>query len=256
MIKNIKDKAIYRHLFFSGITLILLFVVWLKYLDIYTNHNDFIKVPDFNGIHVRNLDSVVETNSLRYVIIDSVFDKLKPKGVVVNQDPLSNTDVKKNRRIYLTINSLMPRKVNLPDILDLTLRQAVSKLQKHGLEVGRLEYRPDIATNKVLSFKVNGIVTEVGQELYHGTIIDLVLGQGLSNEKVVIPNLVGLSRIESHMILKSNSLNIGLEYFNNEVSDSNSAVVYKQYPQAVESHKISMGSSIDLYFELSKEDSL
>ena len=256
MFKIIADKSFRKHLLFAGITLFLLFVVWLKWLNIYTNHNDFIKVPDFNGVHIKNLDSLVDSHALRYKIIDSVFYKSKQKGVVVNQDPLPNTDVKKNRKIYLTINSLKKRKINLPDVFDLTLRQAVSKLQKNGLEVGKLEYRPDIATNKVLAFKVNGIEIEIGQELYHGTTIDLVVGQGLSDEKVTIPNLIGLLRVEANFILKSTSLNVGLEYFNNEISDSNLAVIYKQYPQSGESKEISIGSSIDLYFKMLEIDPL
>ena len=75
-----------------------------------------------------------------------------------------------------------------------------------------------------MNYKVNGISIEIGQELYHGTTIDLVVGKGLSNEKIHIPNLLGLSRIEANIVLKSASLNIGLEYFNNEVSDSNNAL--------------------------------
>ncbi len=256
MFKFIIDKSFRKNLLFSAITLFLLFVGWLKWLDIYTHHNDFINVPDLNGIHINNLDSLVDSYQLRYIIIDSVFDKSKQKGVVVNQDPLPNTDVKKNRRIYLTINSLKAIKVNFPDIFDLTLRQAVRKLQKNGLKVGRLEYRPDIATNKVLDFKVNGISIEIGQELYHGTTIDLVVGQGLSVEKVIIPNLIGLSRVEANIILKSTSLNVGLEYFKNEVSDSSFAIIYKQYPESDNRKDINIGSSIDLYFELPPTDSL
>ena len=126
---------------------------------------------------------------MRYEIIDSIFDKSKLKGVVVNQDPLPNTKVKENRKIYLTINSLQTRKVYFPDIYDLTLRQAVRKLNKNGLEVGKLTYRSDIATNKILNYKVNGINIEIGQELYHGTTVDLVVGKGLSNEKILVPNL-------------------------------------------------------------------
>jgi len=175
---------------------------------------------------------------------------------VVNQDPLPNTDVKENRKIYLTINSLQSIKVFLPDVFDLTLRQAVSKLQKNGLQVGKLEYRPDIATNKVLAFKVNGISIDVGQELYHGTVVDLVVGQGLSDEKVLIPNLIGLSRMEANIVLKSTSLNMGLEYFNDEVIDSNLAIIYNQYPKAIAEKEISIGSSIDLYFHMLKTDSL
>ena len=192
MLKIIKYKSLYKNLLFAVITLILLFLFWLKWLDSYTNHNEFIKVPNFNGIHLSEFDSLFNFYELQYEIIDSVFDQSRQKGVVINQDPLPNTDVKKNRKIYLTINALKIRTVNMPDVFDLTLRQAVSDLQKNGLEVGQLEYRANIATNKVLGFKINGIEIEVGQELYYGTTIDLVVGQGLSNKKVAIPNLIGL----------------------------------------------------------------
>ena len=184
------------------------------------------------------------------------FDNLKKRGVVVNQDPLPETFVKRNRNIYLTINSLKVRKVNLPDVFDLTLRQAVSTLQNNGLKVGKLEYQADIATNKVLSFKVNGIKIDVGQELYYGTTIDLVVGQGISSEKVTIPNLIGLSRVEANIILKSTSLNIGMEYFYNDISDSNMAIIYSQYPEYGENKEISIGSLIDLYFESPQKDPL
>ena len=257
MFKILNNKIFRRNLLFSLITLFLLFVFWLKWLDIYTDHNTFIKVPNFSGVHINDLDSLVSSYSLRYEIIDSVFYKSDPRGIVVNQDPLPDVNVKKNRKIYLTINSLRAIKVTFPDVFDLTLRQAVNKIQKNGLNVGKLEYKADIAINKVLAFKINGIEIKVGQELYHGTTIDLVVGKGLGNEKVLVPNLIGLDRKEANTMLKSSSLNIGLEYFKNEISDSNSAVVYKQYPLANKNNEIKIGSFIDLYFEfVEKKDSL
>lgn len=256
MIRIIKDKNFYKNLLLAVVSLMLLFFIWLKWLDIYTNHNDYISLPDFNNIHLNDLDSILASYNLKYEIIDSVFDKLKSRGVVVNQDPLPNTNVKKNRKIYLTVNSINSRKVKFPDIFDLTLRQAVSKLRKNGLEIGRLEYQPDIAINKVLAFRVNGIGISIGQELYYGTVIDLVVGKGLSDEKVLVPNLIGLSREEANVILKTSSLNIGLEYFNKEISDSTMAVIYKQYPESTNNKKINIGSSIDLYFESPKKITL
>ena len=249
MLKIIKDKSLYINLLFSLVTLVFLFLVSLKYLAVYTNHNTFINVPNYSGIHISDLDSILELNSLRYVIIDSIFDQSKAKGIVVNQDPIPNSNVKKNRKIYLTINSVQTRKVNFPDIFDLTLRQAVRLLEKEGLKVGKLYYRSDIATNKVLDYQLNGIKLKVGQELFYGSVVDLVVGKGLSAEKVLVPNLIGLSRIEANIILKSISLNIGLEYFNSEVIDSNIAVIYKQYPISDNNYKINIGSSIDLYFK-------
>jgi beta-lactam-binding protein with PASTA domain len=207
-------------------------------------------VPDFDNIHINDLENFVSSINLKYKIIDSVSYKLRKKGVVVNQDPLPFTKVKMHRKIYLTINSIKTSRVYFPDIFDLTLREAVVKLQKKGFKVGKLEYKSDIATNKVLAFKVNGIEVKVGQELYIGTVIDLIVGKGLSNKMVKIPNLIGLSRFEANIILKSKSLNVGLEYFNSNVSDSNSAVIYKQYPSSLNTKEINIGSSLDLFFSV------
>ena len=65
-----------------------------------------------------------------------------------------------------------------------------------------------------------------------------------------------MTRVEANIILKSTSLNVGLEYFKNEVSDSNFAVIYKQFPEADEIKDINIGSSIDIYFEMQPTDSL
>ena len=254
----LKDKYFYKHLVLAVITLVLLFFIWLKFLNIYTLHDNYIKVPDFTNIHLSKLDSVAEKTQLRYIIIDSIFDSKKDKGIVVLQDPDPATDVKKNRRVYLTINSSQSRKVSFPDIYDLSLRQAIRRLEKRGLVVGKLSYRADIATNKVLDFKVNGIVIKAGQELYLGTVVDLIVGKGLSKEHVIVPNLIGLTRMEANIILKSTSLNIGSELFNQEVEDSATAVVYKQFPAGNDENELNIGSSIDLFFEISqlKTDSL
>ena len=249
MLRVIKENVIFRNLLLAIVTLVLLFVAWLKYLDIYTDHDNFIKLPDFDGFHVTELDSIFTLLDLRYTVIDSIFDKSKKKGVVVNQDPLAGTDVKSNRRVYLTINSIQTRRVSFPDVFDLTLRQAVRILRSNGLEVGKLEYQSNIAINKILDSRINGRSIEVGQDLYHGTTIDLIVGRGLGDERVPVPNLVGLSRIEANIILKSTSLNLGLEYFHTNVVDSNSAIIYKQYPQSINENKVSIGSSLDLYFK-------
>tara|TARA_B110000908_G_C10240509_1_gene445805 strand:+ start:1059 stop:1829 length:771 start_codon:yes stop_codon:yes gene_type:complete len=256
MLTIFKDKKLYKNLVLAGITLVLLFVGWLKYLDYYTLHNKYIQVPNFSNMLISQLDSVAEANDIRVVIIDSIFDRSKEKGIVVSQDPEPFTDVKRNRKIYLTINSLQSRKVTFPDIYDLSLRQAIRKLEKNGLEVGKLEYQADIATNKVLNYKINGIKIEIGQELYIGTIIDLVVGKGLSKQSVIVPNLIGLTRMEANIILKSTSLNIGAEIFKSSVEDSSSAVIYKQFPRGNDDNTLNIGSAMDLFFEKVKINTL
>ena len=172
--------------------MILCFFLWLKYIDIYTLHDRHILLPDFYGVHVHDLDSVMQALDLRYIVIDSVFHKKVEKGTILEQDPIAGTKVKKNRRVYFTINALQNKIVNFPNITDLSLRQAVRRLENLGLVVGELEYKPDLARNVVLSQKVNGVKIEAGQELFAGTKIDLVIGSGLSEKTTNIPNLIGL----------------------------------------------------------------
>ena len=256
MLAFLKDKSFYKHILLALISLVLLFIGWLKYLDYYTLHNKYIQVPNFINLPISALDSLVESHDIRYVIMDSIFDKSKEKGIVVRQDPSHLTNVKQNRRIYLIINSLQSRKVEFPDIFDLSLRQAIRKLNKIGLDVGTLEYRADIATNKVLDYKINGIKIEIGQELYYGAIIDLVIGKGLSKQSVIVPNLVGLTRMEANIILKSTSLNIGSEIFKSSVNDSSSCVIYKQFPEGNDDNTLNIGSVIDLFFQKTKTTDL
>ncbi len=243
-----KKNTLIKHFIFALITLFFLFFLWLKILNLYTLHNDYIQVPDYYNVKIKDIDSITNMNKLKYVIIDSIFDVNRDRGIVVNQDPDPFTNVKKNRKVYLTINSKQVKKIYFPDIYDLSLRQAISKLESVGLEIGRLEYVSDIAKNKVLDFKINGIKIEKGQELYVGTIIDLVVGKGLSKYQVIVPNLIGLNRVEANIVLKSTSLNIGLEIFDLSVEDSTSAIIYKQYPTGDEENKLNIGSSIDLYY--------
>ena len=100
--KSVKKKSLFfsfmknkfvKHIFFALITLIFLFFLWLKYLDIYTMHNKHLEVPDFTNYHISKLDSIVEVNDLRYIIIDSIFDSKKEKAtwVIDNSGTLAAT---------------------------------------------------------------------------------------------------------------------------------------------------------------------
>ena len=250
IINFFKNNIYLKHTALALVTLFILFFIWLYSLDVYTLHNKKILVPNFSNYTLDEVDSIAKAYNLRYIIIDSIYDRSRERGICVNQIPKDSSFVKKNRRIYLTINAKRSKKVEFPDIYDLSLRQAVRKLQQYDLEIGELFYIPDIAVNKVLSCEINGLKINEGQELYVGSKIDLILGEGLKDEKVLIPNLIGLTREEANIIVKSKSINIGIEIYTNSVLDSNSAIIYKQKPMFKDEDSfIKIGSSIDLFFE-------
>ncbi len=244
-----KNRVFYKQLFYSIIAMVLCFFLWLKYIDFYTLHDEHIVLPDFYGVHIQDLDSVCQELDLRYIIIDSVFNKKVEKGTILEQDPIAGTNVKENRRIYFTINALQNKIVTFPYITDLSLRQAVRKLENLDLVVGNLEYKPDLARNVVLSQKVNGIKIKAGQELFVGTVVDLVIGSGLSDKTTTIPNLIGLTMKNAQTEIKVASLNLGVVIFHEGITDSATAVVYRQNPKVNEKRKIKLGTSIDIYLQ-------
>ena len=247
---ELKDnKILFKNAFYALLTLPLLFFLYLKFLDIYTLHNQHILVPDYSNFHISQLDSISNENNIRYIIIDSVSDLEKPKGIVLNQIPKPNTKVKKKRRIYLTITETNTSVVKFPDVYDLTLRQALRQIELTGLLVGKLEYKSDIATNKILDFNVNGISIFEGQEILKGTTVNLVVGKGLSEEYVFVPDLIGLSRVEAHIVLKTSSLNIGSEFYDENCEDSTLAIIYKQTPSFENDNELKLGSTVDLFLK-------
>ena len=224
-------------------------VIWGTFqgLNAYTNHGETITVPDMRGLTVEQVGRQLNNKHPNYVVHDSTYVVDKLSGVVLEQDPAPKAKVKERRKIYLTINANNPPKVEMPDLQDKSLRQAKMELASKGLKVGELSYEPDLAQNAVLEQKHNGEKIEPGDEIAKGSIIDLVLGDGLGDTQVDIPKLVGLTYEEARFNLIGNSLNVGLVKANETVKDTLSAYVVKQIPSYQKYKKLNMGESVDLF---------
>jgi beta-lactam-binding protein with PASTA domain len=108
----------------------------------------------------------------------------------------------------------------------------------------------------VLDQLYKGEHIEAGATIKKGATIDLVLGDGLGQTSLEVPDLVGLSLREVKFVLDGSSLNLGSVFADNSVrGDTLSAVVYKQNPEfASENSKLNMGDAVDVY--VTKDKSL
>ena len=244
--------------FFLNLFIAILLIVggvygMLKYLDTYTLHSQVIKVPSLIGYKVDELGSVVKRMDLQYKVSDSIFIKDKKGGEVLEQHPEEGSSVKSNRTIYVTISAYEPIKIKMPDLVDLSLRQAQTLLQSYGLEVGELEYEKDLCKNCVLEQKIKGEIIEPGKRIMKGTVVDLTVGEGESSELVKVPYCISLTASEASQVLKLSSLNVGALIFDANVEsyvDSINAKVYKQIPYFNNNPSVTMGSSVDLFLTL------
>ncbi len=247
-----------KHLSFSFLTLFLLFFIWYKYLDFYTNKGDAVKVPNFENVYYNDLDQVVGEIEVQFEITDTGYNRAKQRGVILSQYPLPNTEVKPGRKIKLKINSLYNRTVNFPNIIDLPYYQAINELKNKGFNIGDLTFQPNMAEGRVLNAMIKGTNNKVtfDQKLLEGTIINLTIGSGLGAKSVEMPNLIGLFRNEAELQVKTNRLNIGLvQLFDGEkfsiINDtlmfaSDSIIIYDQVPKF--GKKVKIGDYVDLYF--------
>lgn len=249
----IKTKTFFIHFTLAILFLIIFFSAILFWLDSYTMHGESITVPELIGLTKEQAEKILTEKGLRLYIADSLYNPKTVKGGVLEQDPKANTQVKHNRTIYVTVNAMRPPLVKMPDLHDLTLRDAKARLETYGLQLGNIRYVPDIAFNAVVFQEYKGKKIEPGTMIERGSVIDLALGQGESDEMVKVPQLVGLSIKEAIAELQSNSLNLGAIIKDETVKDSTQAKVYKQIPSFGEDAFINVGKSIDIFVTQSKE---
>ncbi len=227
---------------------IVLFIGVSFWLSSTTHHGEEIEVPDLTGYTLDEAQNTLTEHEMLFKVIDSAeYSADLPLGSVVRQFPTPGSFVKKSRVVMLTINPFVVRKYALPNVLEKTLRRAVYDLESKGFTVGTLTYKPDIAKDVILQIKINDQEVFAGDKYEKGTVIDLIVGAGLSNEMVSIPYLKWLSLKQAELKLKSNSLNIGLAIYDEEVKDTANALVYKQNPNPTHDPRLRMGSFVDVW---------
>ncbi len=228
---------------------VLLIVVFL-YLKIYTHHGQALSVPNLKGMTLEEAKELLEKRKLRFEVIDSVYMTDAEKGVIVEHNPEPEFKVKKNRTIFVTINANTAEKVIMPNLIGFSYRQATAELTGRGLKMGKLIYFPDIAKNMVLKQRHNGIEIQEGDTIEKGSVIDLVIGNGGSNQKVWVPDLTELSLEQAKDKLNETFLNLGAKIFDSSVltgEDSVNALVYMQKPGNDKKSRLPMGDFVDLW---------
>ncbi|MDR0559155.1 MAG: PASTA domain-containing protein [Prevotellaceae bacterium] len=225
-----------RHILFALAAIVLILIISSILLDQITRHGVSKPLPDFTGKTLDSALAIAKANNWRIEVTDSVFRKDFPKGAVWKQNPDSGSYVKKNRKIFLTVNSLSQKKEVLPKVVGLSLRQAKAVLTAKGFRVGQLIYdSKDYATNNVLQQLYMKHNIEPGVMLPVGEYIDLRLGLDTVNVTAIsVPNVMGAVKQSAEDIIIENSLNYKCIFDPNikTVTDSLNSTVYKQEPEA------------------------
>lgn len=228
-----------------GSSVLILLIVFFG-LGAYTRHGSSVPVPKLKGLVFEKAVNMLKTQDFRYKI-DSAYVLDKPPGTVIEQDPDAETSVKEGRTIYLTIVSRVAPNVKLPELENVTFREADALLSNYGLSIGDTSYTSDIARDVVLAFKFARQTLKSGSVVPKGSKIDLVLGDGKGASEVDIPDLTNLDLDAAKFAIRGAGLSIGTISYEGSITDSLSLVVVSQSPSRSDSTaKTSIGSRINL----------
>ena len=244
---------IVRNLTIAVVIVVALVVGAMVFLNVVTQHNREIEVPDFSNMSVAEAEYAAAQAGMRVEVTDSVFVKRMKRGAVYRQNPSAGSMVKKGRRVVLTINAVNAKKVTMPNLVGLSLRQAKAELLSRGLVLNRLVYVQDMATNNVLRQLKGNREIEPGTMIDSETAIDLVLGLNDLDNRTYVPDVTGLKNLSAVEALYDHSLNIKDLKFDETVKDyddSLNAMVYRQMPEPSDSVSVAMGDEVMLYMTL------
>lgn len=149
-----------------------------------------VAVPNVINRPSEQAKSELEALGLHVELLTQQYNPAFEDNVIVDQNPEPSALVKPDRHIYLTVNSGALRRVAVPDLFGLSIREAENRLRAQGLRIE--EALPDSIPAPHRN-TVTGQKPFAGDTLEAGASVTLWYSTGLGAEYSVIPDIAGLS---------------------------------------------------------------
>lgn len=256
MFKFLARRPLWFNILFAIAIVVVLLLLFMLSLQWLTKHGKSLTVPAVTSMNVKDAQKLLDKKGFDVIIQDSVYYDSLPPGMVLKQIPDADAVVKVNRTVFITINRFVPPDVQMPDLKGYSYRNAEMVLTNLGLKIRDTSYKADFAKNSVLEQLYNGQPIAPGTKLKMGSKISLVLGSGIGNEYVAVPDLIGKTYEEAIAILDADGLVKGAVILNPDVKDTSAAFIYWQRPapRSEDGKRLSMrpGQTIDMRVQLQK----
>jgi beta-lactam-binding protein with PASTA domain len=251
MFDFITKKPLWANMLAAMVLALLLFGLFLLSLGWFTGHGESATVPSITGKSLDEAKEILEKAGFDYEIQDSLYVDTIPPLQIIKQIPDADEVVKSNRTVLLIVRSVDPPLVEMPNLIGYSFRNAEVVLGTMDLRVGDTLFRPDFARNAVLEQRYNGVPIEAGTRIRKGSLITLVLGDGLGDQPTAVPELVGMSYLSAKALLDSSRLGFGAIVLDAGLLDTLSGWIYRQSPERIDEDglpaSIRPGQLIDIW---------
>lgn len=245
-------KFIGKNVLIALLIVIVVLTIVILSLKKYTDHGHEIEVPQVTGLYQQEAEFLLKETGLQLSVIDSTFSSRVPLGTIVEQNPPAESHVKSGRMVYVVLNASVKRQVVLPELHDVSYRQAENTLRQLGLEVDSIIYEPSEYRDLILDLRLEDRSLETGDMITEGSKITIVVGQGIGTEMIQVPDLSGLSLSSARSMLLVQHLTMGQVQYDVEPTEENhdDYIVFMQEPQA--GTMLLEGSSVEVKLSTDK----
>jgi eukaryotic-like serine/threonine-protein kinase len=217
----------------------VLFIDMIVMPNIVGVNRDIVTVPNVIGKDLEAGREFLFKAGLLTEIRSREYDTKLAENTIVSQAPEAGSKVKKNRRVAVTVSKGKPVAV-IPDVRNLTERQARIEMKKVGLTVGKI--KKNYHDEKPLDIIIQAF-PECGSTVSRDLEIDLIISNGPKPTKADVPNLVGESIAEAKKKIEESNLVVGKISFENNSSLLPGTIVSQSVSPGT---SVSFESSIDL----------
>jgi eukaryotic-like serine/threonine-protein kinase len=231
-----------------GFLLVYLFLQTLSWM---TKHGDQLTVPNVLNKKTPEAIKLLESKGFEVRIQDSVYTDTAANGIVLKQLPEGNSTVKVNRLVFITVNKVVPPLIEMPKLEGLSLNFALDVLMRNHLKLQDTIYRPDFMKGSIIEQQYNGNKITEKTKIPWGSKITLIIGAGLEERQMLVPDLIGMTYAQAKQVLIENGLTLAATVSDGALKDSANAYVYDQNPRRFGEEKqpnyISSGQVMDLF---------
>lgn len=256
MFQFITKRPLWINILFAIVLVFVLLLLFLFSLDWITHHGKVLRIPQVTGKTMDQATKELENQGFDVVIQDSLYIDTMAPLKVIKQFPDADELVKVSRTVYLTVNRSIAPSIDMPPLIGKTFRSAELLLKQYGLKLGDTSYRPDFAKNIVRDMMYDGKELKPGSKIPMGSAVSLVLGGGIAEEDMVVPDLEGMTYEEATIAMEGLGLDLGAKVFGSDVKDSLGAYIWKQSPTHIgydfKVNRIHQGQMIDIWLQVDK----
>lgn len=256
MVKVITHRPLWVNILAGLVLAFAFFFLFLSSLKCLTGHGKAATVPSVTGKNYEQARKILKKAGFDVDIQDSVYVDTARPMTVMRQIPEADEVVKSNRTVYLLISRAVPPEMEMPNLVGYSYRNAEMVLRNMDLKIGDTTFKPDFARNAVLEQWYNGKQITPGTKIRKGSVVSLVLGDGIGNKEFVVPDIISMNFCEAKEILEENGIIIGAIVADPNVEDTCSAYIYKQNPERFDEQKrynrIRSGQTMDVWLQSDK----